>query len=34
MSGRERQWLLLHGTPLKPHVWDDVAGYLRRYGRV
>jgi hypothetical protein len=28
------RWLLLHGTPLTPQVWDGVAGHLRRYGPV
>lgn len=27
-------WLLLHGTPLTPQVWDDVATRLRRFGTV
>jgi pimeloyl-ACP methyl ester carboxylesterase len=27
-------WLLLHGTPLTPGVWDDVATRLRNYGTV
>ena len=34
MSGPGERWLLLHGTPLTPHVWDGVAGYLRRQGPV
>jgi len=34
MSGPEGRWLLLHGTPLTPQVWDGVAGYLRGYGPV
>jgi len=34
MSGRRCRWLLLHGTPLTPQVWDGVAGYLRGYGPV
>jgi pimeloyl-ACP methyl ester carboxylesterase len=27
-------WVLLHGTPLSPAVWDGVAGRLGRYGPV
>ena len=34
MSGPEGRWLLLHGTPLTPQVWDSVAGYLRGHGPV
>lgn len=34
MSGPGERWLLLHGTPLTPQVWDGVAGYLRGYGPV
>ncbi len=34
MSAPEERWLLLHGTPLTPQVWDGVAGYLREYGPV
>ena len=35
MHGRPGdRWLLLHGTPLMPQVWDGVAGDLRRYGPV
>jgi len=34
MSGPDQGWLLLHGTPLTPQVWDGVAGYLREYGPV
>ena len=29
MSGPKEQWLLLHGTPLTPQVWDGVTGYLQ-----
>jgi pimeloyl-ACP methyl ester carboxylesterase len=32
MTQPEPRWLLLHGTPLTPQVWDGVAGYLRDYG--
>lgn len=32
-SGGDR-WLLLHGTPLTPGVWDDVAACLRPFGAV
>jgi pimeloyl-ACP methyl ester carboxylesterase len=28
MGGPGDRWLLLHGTPLTPEVWDGVAGYL------
>jgi 3-oxoadipate enol-lactonase len=34
MSGPGGRWLLLHGTPLTPQVWEGVAGYLREYGPV
>jgi len=34
MSGAGDWWVLLHGTPLTPAVWDEVAAYLRRTGRV
>jgi pimeloyl-ACP methyl ester carboxylesterase len=34
MEGPGGRWLLLHGTPLTPQVWDGVAGHLRRYGPV
>jgi hypothetical protein len=34
MSGPKEQWLLLHGTPLTPQVWDGVTGYLQDYGPV
>jgi pimeloyl-ACP methyl ester carboxylesterase len=34
MSGASARWLLLHGTPLTPRVWDGVAGYLRAGGPV
>ena len=34
MSGPGGRWVLLHGTPLTPRVWDGVAGHLRRYGPV
>lgn len=29
-----RTWLLLHGTPLTPTVWDGVAEALRAHGNV
>ena len=34
MSGSEDRWLLLHGTPLTPAVWDGVAAYLAQSGTV
>lgn len=34
MSQPGARWLLLHGTPLTPQVWDGVAGHLREYGPV
>ena len=34
MSGSGDRWLLLHGTPLTPAVWDGVAAYLARSGTV
>lgn len=34
MSGPDQGWLLLHGTPMTPQVWDGVAGWLRGYGLV
>jgi pimeloyl-ACP methyl ester carboxylesterase len=34
MSRPEPRWLLLHGTPLTPQVWDGVAGHLREHGPV
>ena len=34
MSRPEPRWLLLHGTPLTPQVWDGVARHLREYGSV
>ncbi len=34
MSGPGDRWLLLHGTPLTPEVWDGVAAYLRQTGPV
>ncbi len=34
MSGSGDRWLLLHGTPLTPEVWDGVAGYLGQRGTV
>jgi pimeloyl-ACP methyl ester carboxylesterase len=34
VSVPEGRWLLLHGTPLTPRVWDDVAGQLGGYGPV
>ena len=34
MSGSEDRWLLLHGTPLTPAVWDGVAACLTRSGTV
>ena len=34
MTRPEPRWLLLHGTPLTPQVWDGVAGYLREHGTV
>jgi pimeloyl-ACP methyl ester carboxylesterase len=32
MSEPGERWLLLHGTPLTPAVWDDVATHLRASG--
>ena len=34
MSQPEDRWLLLHGTPLTPEVWDDVAPCLTQSGTV
>lgn len=34
MNGSGDRWLLLHGTPLTPAVWDDVAAHLRPSGPV
>ncbi len=34
MSGSQDRWLLLHGTPLTPAVWDGVAAYLAQSGTV
>ena len=34
MSGSKDRWLLLHGTPLTPAVWDGVAAYLAQSGTV
>ena len=34
MSGASRSWLLLHGTPLTPDVWDGVAEGLLKAGSV
>jgi pimeloyl-ACP methyl ester carboxylesterase len=34
MSGSEDRWLLLHGTPLTPAVWDGVTAYLAQSGTV
>ena len=34
MSEPEDRWLLLHGTPLTPAVWEDVAAYLTQSGAV
>ena len=34
MSGSQDRWLLLHGTPLTPAVWDGVAACLTRSGTV
>jgi pimeloyl-ACP methyl ester carboxylesterase len=34
MSGAGDCWVLLHGTPLTPAVWDGVAAHLGRAGRV
>ena len=30
----EDRWLLLHGTPLTPSVWTDLAAHLQRTGAV
>jgi pimeloyl-ACP methyl ester carboxylesterase len=34
MSGSQDHWLLLHGTPLTPAVWDGAAAFLTRSGTV
>jgi pimeloyl-ACP methyl ester carboxylesterase len=34
MDGPGDRWLLLHGTPLTPEVWDGVAAYLAPSGPV
>jgi 3-oxoadipate enol-lactonase len=34
MRGSQDRWLLLHGTPLTPAVWDGVAARLTRSGTV
>ena len=34
MSGSGDRWLLLHGTPLTPAVWDGVAACLAQSGTV
>jgi pimeloyl-ACP methyl ester carboxylesterase len=34
MDGSGDGWLLLHGTPLTPQIWDGVAPYLRQCGPV
>jgi pimeloyl-ACP methyl ester carboxylesterase len=34
MDGPGDRWLLLHGTPLTPEVWDGVAAGLTRSGPV
>lgn len=34
MSDAADGWVLLHGTPLTPAVWDGVATHLRDSGRV
>ena len=34
MDGPGDRWLLLHGTPLTPEVWDGVAAGLARSGPV
>jgi pimeloyl-ACP methyl ester carboxylesterase len=34
MRGSEDHWLLLHGTPLTPAVWDGVTACLTRSGTV
>jgi pimeloyl-ACP methyl ester carboxylesterase len=34
MNGSGDWWVLLHGTPLTPAVWDEVAAYLRPSGPV
>jgi pimeloyl-ACP methyl ester carboxylesterase len=34
MSHPEARWLLLHGTPLTPQVWDGVTASLRERGPV
>ena len=34
MGGPGEGWLLLHGTPLTPRVWDGIARHLRVHGPV
>ena len=34
MSVADDWWVLLHGTPLTPAVWDGVAAHLRPQGHV
>jgi pimeloyl-ACP methyl ester carboxylesterase len=34
MAAAGERWLLLHGTPLTPAVWDGVAAHLRAVGPV
>jgi pimeloyl-ACP methyl ester carboxylesterase len=34
MRGSQDRWLLLHGTPLTPAVWDGAAAFLTRSGTV
>jgi pimeloyl-ACP methyl ester carboxylesterase len=34
MNGSGDGWVLLHGTPLTPAVWDEVAAHLRPSGPV
>jgi pimeloyl-ACP methyl ester carboxylesterase len=33
-AGDGDRWVLLHGTPLTPAVWDEVAAHLRQAGPV
>jgi hypothetical protein len=32
--GEADSWVLLHGTPLTPQIWHDVAERLRPFGKV
>jgi len=34
VTGSGERWLLLHGTPLTPEVWDGVTPFLTSSGPV